>query len=338
MSAEAAPRHLPLRLAWLASPQRRPAALHVDMGRADPEAWAALLAEPALHALCAALPCVLATDEGADKPDGVSVAGLVFASEAKLLHAPLVFPAQPPSGCWISGDWYQQAPAKAAAAQAASRVRALQLLQLVSADADTHDIEAVLRQDATLSYHLLRVVNSVAMGLQREITSFAQAILLLGRQQLRRWLQLLLFAARDDDPRSAMLSAHVTLRARSMELLAEACGLDRATQELAFMVGMFSMLGTLFGQPLPQVLASLSLPDALRRALLDGEGTLGQLLGTVTAAEGMWGAEPLGAPHADALVMQLDALGTAAASFNRLRLQAALWTVQMSHDPGQGAA
>lgn len=334
MSAATSPRHQPLRMAWLASPQRQPAALRVQLGHASPEAWAALLAEPALHALCAALPCVLATDEGMDQPDVLSVPGLVFEPDARLLHAPLVFPAQPPSACWISGDWYLQPGAQAAAAQAASRARALQLLQLVSADADTHDIEAVLRQDASLSYHLLRVVNSVAMGLQREITSFAQAILLLGRQQLRRWLQLLLFASRADDPRSAMLAAHVTLRARSMELLAETCGLDRSTQELAFMAGLFSMLGILFGQPLPQVLASLRLPEALGRALLDGEGRLGELLAVVRAAEGMRGAGADGAPRVGELTARLDALDITADGFNRLRLQAALWTVSMSPRPG----
>ena len=385
MSADASPSTLPLRLEWLAGPQRRPVALCVYAGHPEPEAWAVLLAEPALHALCAALPCVLAACDGTPPPPitfvdtgtgrapaaplslpsevfhinnlgvitGVSavqstggVAGLVQGLNTQVQHAPLVFPAQPSDGCWISGAWYQQPPAKLAAAQAASRARALQLLQLVSADADTHDIEAVLRHDAAVSYHLLRLVNSVAMGFKREITSLAQAILLLGRQQLRRWLQLLLFSARDDDPRCAMLAAHVTLRARSMELLAEACGLDRATQDQAFMVGMFSMLGTLFGQPLPQVLATLTLPDALRRALLDGEGTLGQLLTTVTAAEGPLGGDEPRDRDDNRLIAQLDALALPPATFNRLRLQAALWTVQMSPNqsqspspgPGQGAS
>ena len=240
-------------------------------------------------------------------------------------HAPTDFPAQVAADQWVGGAWYQQPPAKPAAAQAASRARALQLVQLVSADADTHEIEAVLRQDATLSYHLLRVVNSVALGGRREITSFAQAILLLGRQQLRRWLHLMLFAARDDDPRSAMLGAHVTLRARSMELLAEVCGLDRAAQELAFMAGMFSLLGTLFGQPLPQVLVMLTLPDELRTALQQRDGVLGQQLNTVAASE---------APGSSAtLAARLAEWDLPAATFNHLRLQAALWALQMTRAP-----
>lgn len=329
MSTDATPSTAPLRLEWLADPQRRPTALRLHIGEPSPEAWATLLTDPALRELCTALPCLLATptpqDEASLALAAAAAAGLIVDASAQVHHAPTDFPAQAPATPWISGAWYQQPPTNVAAAQAASRARALQLVQLVSADADTHEIEAVLRQDATLSYHLLRVVNSVALGGRREITSFAQAILLLGRQQLRRWLHLMLFAARDDDPRSAMLGAHVTLRARSMELLAEACGQDRSAQELAFMAGMFSLLGTLFGQPLPQVLATLTLPDDVRRALLQREGVLGQQLEAVEAAE---------APGDDVkLNTLLLALGLPAASFNHLRLQAAVWAMLMTQAP-----
>ena len=330
MTADTAPNTAPLRLEWLANAQRRPGALRLHVATQAPEAWATLLCDPALQELSGALPCVLLADAGAPALDDTTGAlaadaGLIVLSDTQVHHAPVDVPAQVAPDHWISGAWYQQAPAKAAAAQAASRARALQLVQLVSADADTPEIEAVLRQDATLSYHLLRVVNSVALGGRREITSFAQAILLLGRQQLRRWLHLMLFAARDDDPRSAMLGAHVCLRARSMELLAEACGLDRAAQELAFMAGMFSMLGTLFGQPLSQVLTTLTLPDELRQALLLREGVLGQQLNAVTAAE----APGDGA----ALAAQLAEWELPATTFNHLRLQAAVWTLQMTQAP-----
>ncbi|HEX5389048.1 MAG TPA: HDOD domain-containing protein [Burkholderiaceae bacterium] len=329
MTSDAAPSTAPLRLEWLANPLRRPAALGLRIGAQSAEAWATLLTDPALRELCGALPCGLALDAGLTLDEASQAlaadAGLKALSEAQVVRAPNEFPPQIEADHWVSGAWYLQAPAKAAAAQAASRARALQLVQLVSADADTHEIEAVLRQDATLSYHLLRVVNSVALGGRREITSFAQAILLLGRQQLRRWLHLMLFAARDDDPRSPMLGAHVTLRARSMELLAEAHGMDRAAQELAFMAGMFSLLGNLFGQPLPQVLTTLTLPDDLRNALLQREGTLGQLLNAVESAEAP------GDGHA--LAAWLAALGVPTASFNHLRLQAALWTLQMTQGP-----
>jgi EAL and modified HD-GYP domain-containing signal transduction protein len=191
----------------------------------------------------------------------------------------------PPAVAWIEGDWFLAPPAKAVGNQAASRALALQLVQLVSADADTHEIEALLRQDPTLSYHLLRLVNSLGMGTGRRVTSFSQAILLLGRSQLRRWLNLMLFSSRQGDQRSAMLLARVAVRARSLELLSKISGEDKSHQEQAFMVGMFSLLGVLFGMPLEEVLKPLTISDAVQRALLAREGELGALLSLVESAE-----------------------------------------------------
>jgi EAL and modified HD-GYP domain-containing signal transduction protein len=222
----------------------------------------------------------------------------------------------PPRAAWLDGDWCMSPPSKASGAQAASRVNALQMVQLVAADADTHEIEALLRRDPTLSYNLLRLVNSLGVGTGRRITSFSQALLLLGRQQLRRWLNLMLFAARQDDPRSAMLLARVALRARALELLARSRGLDKNTQEQGFMVGMFSLLGVLFGVPLSELLAPLALGEAVHAALLRREGELGALLDLVETAE----RGDLGA-----IATQLAALQVQPEEFNLVMVDAALW-------------
>lgn len=187
-------------------------------------------------------------------------------------------PQPPPQTEWIDGGWYLAAAPRPSQAQSASRNLALKLLQLVNADADTRDIEDVLRQDPTLSYHLLRLVNSLGMGVSRQITSFSQAILILGRAQLQRWLNLMLFAAGSGDHRTAMLLASVTMRARTMELLAKDCGLDRANQDQAFMAGMFSMLDVLFGTPLAELIRPLQLSKVLIDAVTCHQGDLGQLL------------------------------------------------------------
>jgi EAL and modified HD-GYP domain-containing signal transduction protein len=221
-----------------------------------------------------------------------------------------------PAVQWIEGDWFLAPPPKPVGTQAASRALALQLVQLVSADADTHEIEALLRQDPTLSYHLLRLVNSLGMGTGRRVTSFSQAILILGRSQLRRWLNLMLFSSREGDKRSAMLLARVALRARSMELLSKACGEDKQHQEQAFMVGMFSLLGVLFGMPLEEVLKPLTISEAVQQALLEHGGEMGQLLCVVESAER--------ADHA-ALEGCLAALQLDAETYNRIVIDAVLW-------------
>lgn len=244
----------------------------------------------------------------------------LFRTGERLTSMPL-----PPEARWIDGDWCLCAPAKVLASQAASRTLALQLVQLVAADADTHEVEALLRLDPTMSYQLLRLVNSLGMGAVRRITSFGQALLILGRQQLRRWLNLMLFAAQKGDIRSPMLLARVAVRARALELLARTRGLDKLTQEQAFMTGMFSLLGILFGIPLATLLAPLSISEAVQGALLRHDGELGALLEIVELAER---GEP------DALAPRLAALQLAPADFNGAMLEAHRWMLGALRDSG----
>ncbi len=224
--------------------------------------------------------------------------------------------ALPSTVSWVEGEWFLAPPPKPVGSQVASRALALQLVQLVSADADTHEIEALLRQDPTLSYHLLRLVNSLGIGAGRRVTSFSQAILILGRSQLRRWLNLMLFSSREGDQRSPMLLARVAVRARAMELLARDAGLSKSQQEQAFMVGMFSLLGVLFGLSLPEVLKPLTMSEAVQQALLAHEGGLGDLLGVVEAAE---------RDDDVALARRLHALQIDTDGFNQVVADAYLW-------------
>lgn len=169
--------------------------------------------------------------------------------------------------------------------QDTSSLPIMQLLSLVTTDADTAEIEEVFKRDPKLAFELLRLVNSSSFGMSKEITSFAQAIMILGQRQLQRWLQLLMFAQRkkgDDGPNILMQRA--AERGRIMELLA-AEGNEKADPEQAFMVGVFSVLDILMATPLKKLLASISLPQPVAKALLEREGRLGSLLNLVCAAE-----------------------------------------------------
>lgn len=281
---------------------------------------------PDLAGLAAKLPCFYREALPAALAAQLGAAGFQALPGAALQRNDREFDlALEPNVDWIEGDWPLQAPPRASGAQAASRAMALQLVQLVSNDADTHAIEEILRRDPTLSYHLLKLVNSLGMGTGRKVTSFSQAILILGRQQLRRWLNLMLFAARSDDARSPMLLARVSVRARTMELLARETGQGKQVQEQAFMVGMFSLLGVLFGVPLGELLAPLNLGDAAQQALLSKSGALGELLAVLEAAE-----------HSDmvAVARGLEALQLPVLDFNRLVAEANLWMLDVTGDAG----
>lgn len=311
----------------LADRRGLPSGLLIEIGASAAEAALSPSVVAALGTLCRDFPCLY---RAACAPRlAAALAGhgwtelatrSLFRAGERLTSVPL-----PPEARWIDGDWCLGAPVKVLASQAASHTLALQLVQLVAADADTHEIEALLRLDPAMSYQLLRLVNSLGMGVVRRITSFGQALLILGRQQLRRWLNLMLFAARKGDIRSPMLLARVAVRARALELLARTRGLDKLTQEQAFMTGMFSLLGILFGMPLATLLAPLSISEAVQGALLQREGELGALLGLVELAER---GEP------DALAPRLAALQIAAADFNDAMIEAHRWMLAALRDSG----
>lgn len=161
-----------------------------------------------------------------------------------------------------------------------SQLALLKLLGLVLEDASTPALEAAFKQDPKLTYNLLRLVNSVASGVNQHINSLSQAIIVLGRRQLQRWLQLLLFtlqAGPSNFPSPLMQLA--ATRGKMMEILSRIDNnKDRGYQEHAFMTGIFSLLETLIGMPLKDIIEQLRLPDDIRAALLERGGTLGRLL------------------------------------------------------------
>jgi len=309
----------------LADRARQLAALRMEFTGDDAAVYADLLEDDAFRHLTAGFPCAVVSPDAAHPPaplaEALQEAGCKLVPPPAVCVAENVFEAPPPSGAmWIAGDWYMAPPSRAVNTQAASKTIALQLVQLVTADADTHEIEAVLRQDPALSYHLLRIVNSLGMGMSKKITSFSQAILILGRAQLRRWLNLMLFSSREGDERSAMLLARVAVRARLMELAGKAAGMDKSAQDTAFMAGMFSLLGVLFGMPLAEVLKPLKIDETVSAALLQKEGPLGQLLALSEAAE---------ARDAAATAAMLADLDVPAAEFNLALVQATNWMVEV---------
>ncbi len=317
---------------FLADRQLNPGAIELNPGQCEAHGLSYLIADDRFCALAAAIPCLVGDELAQRLPaellQGLQDAGCrMIANKATHRSDAMTRPVLPPGADWLAGDWYLAPPPRASGSHSVSRALSLKLMQKVASDADTWEIEAIFRQGPVLAYHLLRLVNSPGVGVGRPISSFAQAILVLGRQQLKRWLNLMLFAANGDDYRSAMLLAQVAVRARSMELLARACGLDRAAQEHAFMAGMFSLLGVLFGLPLPEVLKPLKLSDSLTDAVLRQAGDLGLLMHAVQCAER---ADDAG------LRASLGALKLSIADYNSLNIDAYLWMQDIIRDQRDG--
>ncbi|HET7775888.1 MAG TPA: EAL domain-containing protein [Azospira sp.] len=201
-----------------------------------------------------------------------------------------------------------------------SRISLLKLLALVLDDSDTLLLEQTFKQEAGLSINLLRMANSAAVGARTRITSLRHAITLLGRRQLQRWLQLLLYTDPTGGATFSPLLQLAATRARLLELLAESHMLgDREFADRAFMTGILSLTPALFGPPMEEILGQIStLAADVKQALVGYQGSLGLLLRLVEALE----SEDM--THVPALVTQLP--GLTPERVNQALAQALAWT------------
>lgn len=197
----------------------------------------------------------------------------------------------------------------------------MRLLGLVLSDAENGEIEAAFKHSPDLSMQLLRLVNSVGGGMGGRVSSLRQAVVALGRSQLQRWLQLLMFslggAAGAEFPSPLLVLA--ATRGKLMELIAQELKPgDRRYADHAFVTGILSLVSALLGMPLAEVLESLPLDAVVKGALLQREGRLGAMLSLVEALEESEMApiqkalKPLPElDHGDMLRLQVDAMAWA---------------------------
>ena len=159
----------------------------------------------------------------------------------------------------------------------------IQLINLVRQQASTAEIEEVLKRDASLSFNLLRFINSSGFGLSCEITSFRHAVMILGLKKLFRWAALLLTTSRAAGVAPAVGTTAI-VRGRLMELLAAEL-LPPEECDNAFVVGVFSLLDTMLGMSMEKALEAISLPEPVISALLLRRGALAPFLELTEACE-----------------------------------------------------
>lgn len=219
---------------------------------------------------------------------------------------------------WFSGDYPvdpEAAPSKDD--DGSSRRRILTLLGLLARDADSRELEDQIRQDPALAYHLLKLVNSAAFAVSTQVTSFAQAITVLGRRQLQRWLQLLLYARQQPDGLPNLLLPLAARRGAQLESLSRQAGGERDAQDLAFMTGVFSLLDRLLHMPMAAIADELYLPEHVAAALVERRGRLGAWL-RLTEAH----------PTESAL----EAAGVSPAAWWNSQLHAYHWAIQVGRN------
>lgn len=148
-------------------------------------------------------------------------------------------------------------------------------------NSEADEIADAISRDVTISYKMLKLVNSSFFNLSRKIEAVKEVVVLLGRAKLASWASVMALASMDDKP--AEMIRMSLIRAKMCELLAKSKG-EKAL-DTYFTVGMFSALDVLMERSLPKLINPLPLAENVKSAILDREGSLGEMLDCAIASE-----------------------------------------------------
>jgi c-di-GMP phosphodiesterase len=124
-------------------------------------------------------------------------------------------------------------------------------------------LSQLVMQEASLTYRLLRLVNSPVCAIRQEVRSVESALIIVGLDTFRRFATLAILCEANSDEHNEILRTAL-LRGRFCELGARMCRLDPAEQ---YLLGLFSLLPAMVRLPMEDLTHTLPLRDEIRRAL-----------------------------------------------------------------------
>ena len=161
----------------------------------------------------------------------------------------------------------------------------IRLYNLVSQEAEIKEIEKVFKKFSELSVKLLQLINSAYYSLRQPVRSIRHAILMLGYRNLLRWVLLLMYSMRQEDFSSDPLFEEASIRGFFMERIARRVFQDKEMADKAFITGVLSLVDVLLGVPREEAVELMRIEEDIKRALLNREGTLGDMLSIVEGVQ-----------------------------------------------------
>ena len=182
---------------------------------------------------------------------------------------------------YFQGFYFCKPKIISATTMPANRLTVCRLLaKLHQPDVSIKEVESLIGEDPSLSYRILRYINSAAIAMPRKIESIQQAVRMVGLDHIRTLSSLVLLFSMDDKPRELIKTSVV--RARMCQLLGEGPTHDHGSY---FTMGLFSTLDAFLNCSMQNALEHLPLSDEIREGLLHGEGPHGRILSAVLAFE-----------------------------------------------------
>ena len=160
----------------------------------------------------------------------------------------------------------------------------LLMVAVTKDEPDIDEIESIISRDVSLTFSLLRLVNSAYFALRNRARSVKQALVILGLGQLKQWIYLLSFKQDDGSMPDELIKISFLRATFASELLEFTTDMPISRSE-AYLLGMFSTLGKLMQVPLEEALDQLPISDEIKLALLNMEGRTGLLYQLILSYE-----------------------------------------------------
>jgi c-di-GMP-related signal transduction protein len=165
----------------------------------------------------------------------------------------------------------------------------LVLAAVTREEVDLDDVARTIKHDLALSYKLLRFLNSARFALHSQVKSIRHALLLLGENELRKWIGLISVAALGEGG-PHILVAIALIRAAFCESFAALMG-EPKRQPDYFFLGLLSSIDVLLRRPMRVILAGLPIAEDVSAALIGEKGSMRDVLDAVLNYErGNWAA------------------------------------------------
>jgi EAL and modified HD-GYP domain-containing signal transduction protein len=167
-----------------------------------------------------------------------------------------------------------------------SKASILSILAKLSQQAEIEVIEREFRLQPELTIKLLKLINTCSFCLRNEISSIKHALNLIGRDAMRKWLTIMLYAGKSGDAAKSTLLETAMLKAHVMELLSKRVyGENYKGQVDAFFIGLLSHLDVILGVTKEELLQTIGVNQKISDALLYKDNELGILLGLLEASD-----------------------------------------------------
>ena len=171
-----------------------------------------------------------------------------------------------------------------------TRMAVLRLYNMLMEDRNIDEAADEFEKNPEITVQLLQFINSAAFSFRKKISSIHHVIVLIGRIQLAKWLMLMIYSksvASSFEISPLMLM--VKNRTELMERILKEIRPDARSNMLgeAYMVGVLSLMDTLFSMPLEEILQNINVSDEVKDALLYDKGLFGDIYKVVRSTEHM---------------------------------------------------